>query len=168
MLLITGGATAGLLLLASGGDAHFEHKGIARVEQPQDDVFEWLSTPELRVQWIAGLSSSKSDAVEIQKGAKLREVVGGGAQRYERTLEVLEAEQGRVFTIRITEPGRTLQVEYRLSPNQSGRRTRVDYVLTGQYEAWWARVWEPFLSSDAIEEIEADLARLDERLRKAA
>jgi len=167
MLLLAGVAAAVLLLVASGGDAAFEHKGIARVEHAKEDVFEWLSDPELRVQWVDGLTTSKTDAAEVEKGVTLREVVGEGADRHERTLEVLEAEFGSVFSVRITEPGRTLQVQYRLSPNQSGKRTRVDYVLSGQFEAWWARVWEPFLSADLIEELEADLERLNQHLRKA-
>lgn len=167
MLLITGGAAVGLLLIASGGDGAFEHKGLARVEHSREDVFTWMSDPELRVQWIEGLSTSRSDALRVEKGARLREVVDQDGTRHERTIDVLEAEFGQIFAIRITEPGRTLEVHYRLSPNQSGKRTRVDYTLSGRFDAWWARVWEPFMTADLIEELEADLARLDERLRKA-
>jgi len=160
-------ATVVILLCASGGDGVFEHKGLARVEHSKDDVFEWLCEPELRVQWIAGLSSSKSDALQVEKGSHLVEIVGGGADRRERKIEVLEAEPGLAVVLRITEPGRTFDVHYRLSPNQSSKRTRVDYTLSGHFDAWWARVLEPFMSARLVEELEADLARLDQKLRQA-
>src|SRR5262245_38756221 len=94
MILVTCGAAAGLLLIASGGDATFEHKGIARVDHSQEDVFEWMRDPELRLQFIAGLSSCKTDAREVEKGATLREVIQDSSGRHDRTVEVLEAEYG--------------------------------------------------------------------------
>lgn len=166
MLTIVLVATVGVLLVAGGGDGTFEHKGLARVEHPKEEVFEWLLDPTLRVQYLKGLSSSKADMHRVEKGAHLLEVVGKGSSTFERRIEVLEAEAGEVVALRITEPGRTIEVHYKLSPNQSGKRTRVDYVLSGHFDAWWARVLEPFLTSRAIDEVEADLHSLDQKLHR--
>jgi uncharacterized protein YndB with AHSA1/START domain len=166
VLTVVALATVGVLLLASGGDGTFEHKGLARVEHSQEDVFEWLLDPTLRVQYVAGLSSSKADMHRVEKGAHLVEIVGEGQDQHERRIEVLEAVAGSTVAMRITEPGRTLEVHYRLSPNQSNKRTRVEYVLSGHFDAWWARVLEPFLSSRAIDELEADLLRLDQTIHR--
>jgi uncharacterized protein YndB with AHSA1/START domain len=166
VLTVVARATVGVLLLASGGDGTFEHKGLARVEHSQEDVFEWLLDPALRVQYVAGVSSSKADMHRVEKGAHLVEIVGEGQDRHERRIEVLEAEAGSTVAMRITEPGRTLEVHYRLMPNQSNKRTRVEYVLSGHFDAWWARVLEPFLSSRAIDDLESDLLRLDQTIHR--
>ena len=114
MLTIVVVATVGVLLVAGGGDGTFEHKGLARVEHPKEEVFEWLLDPALRVQYLKGLSSSKADMHRVEKGAHLVEIVGEGQDRHERRIEVLEAEAGSTVAMRITEPGRTLEVHYRL------------------------------------------------------
>ncbi len=166
LLALVAIATVTILLVASGADGKFEHTGLARVEAPREDVFEWLSQPERRAAWGADVVSSKMDTLDVEVGSKLTEVLGGPAGQRTRKLEVLEVQFGTRYAVRISEPGRTFDVQFRLSANQSAKRTRVDFQITGRFDAWWARVLEPFLTARLVKEIEADLARLDESLRK--
>lgn len=166
LLSVVAAATVAVLLVASGGDGKFEHTGIARVGHAKEDVFEWLLDPELRVQYLEGVSSSKADMHRVEKGAHLVEEVSADGDRFQRRVEVLDAQAGSTVVLRISEPGHTFEVQFRLSPNQSAKRTRVDYVLSGHFDAWWARVLEPFLVSREVEKLEADLKRLDQTLHK--
>ena len=159
-------ATIGLLLIAGGGDGEFTGTSIARVEQPKDLVFEWLGQPDLRERWVEGLSESKgSGARDVEVGQKMTETVGLGADQRRVTVEVLEAEYGEQLTLRFTEPGRTMDVSYKLSPNQSAKRTRVDVTVTGKLDGWWPRLIEPILAGRITTHLDDDLVRLDERMR---
>jgi uncharacterized protein YndB with AHSA1/START domain len=159
--------TAALLLVAGGGDGEFEDTGIVTIDHPQDLVFEWLTKPEHRKEWIEGLTSSRCDARDVEAGATLKEVVDEGDGPQDRTVEVLQAEYGALVKLRVTEPGRVYEVSYALSVHRSSRRTRIDVSTKGTLEGWWARLVEPILSARIEERIEADLVRLAEKLRGA-
>jgi uncharacterized protein YndB with AHSA1/START domain len=168
LLTVVAVATVAILLMASGGDAAFTLEGLTRIDHPRDDVYEELSEPAERLKWMQGLTECRSDTARIAVGTTLKETIQDAQGRHQRTVEVLEAEPGEVFAVRILEPGRQLEVRYHLAPHQSTHRTRVDFKVSGHFDAWWARVLEPFMSSDVGKEIEADLARLGEHLRSAA
>ena len=160
-------ATAALLLIAGGGDGVFEEKGIARVDQPKDLVFEWLSEPQHRTKWVHELTSSKTASRSVEKGSKLAEVVGYGSKSSKVEVEVLEAEYGELLALRLTEPGRVVEIRYQLSPHQSARRTRIDVTTSGKLDGWWRKLLEPILAGRITERVDEDLVRLGEAIRGA-
>ena len=165
LLTIPALLSVGLLWIAGGGDGVYHHEGILRFDQAPQTVYEWLTEPEHRVEWVDGLASSACDRRAIEPGAVLREVVRDADGRRERDVEVLAAEDGRAFGYAWREPGRTVEVRIQVGVLNSGRKTRLDYQATCSYDAWWARIAEPILGARFIRDLEADFSRLDAAMR---
>jgi uncharacterized protein YndB with AHSA1/START domain len=159
--------SVGLLLIAGKGDGEFRQEGITRIDQPKDLVFEWLSEPEHRKEWVEGLFSSRLHGTQVEAGAKLDEVLADGSNRSNVKVEVLTADYGELLVLRFTEPGRVVEVRYALAPHLSTRRTRIDLTVSGQLDGWWAGLMEPVLAGRILDRVEEDLARLAEKIRGA-
>ena len=163
LVILLGLMTVGLVV-AGGGDGHWEDKRIARVPTRQQFVFDWLVDPEHRVKWIEGLQESHNPEHRMRKGSRLREVIEIEGERYERTLEVTELVQDKVFAYSTSYGDVDYTIRYELSPLNTARKTRLEVTVTAQYHGLWRKLFEPVLARTLDVRIDQDLETLATKL----
>ena len=168
VLLVPLTAAVALLLIAGGGDGVWQHQGIHTIAQPRARVFDWLSDPNYRTEWVVDLKTSRSVTRRIDVGSKIEESYTIDGARVKRTYEVVAYEPESVLSLRSQHEGYLLELTYNLSPHMSGQRTRIDLDITVTFEAWWARVGEVILGSRVLDDIEADLEALEAKMGATA
>jgi carbon monoxide dehydrogenase subunit G len=129
------------------------------IARPVSQVFPWLIEPEKLTQWIEGLVESTpltADGVRI--GARSREVIMEGGQRYEMESEITGFEPNRHLRVKVTSTGFDVDGRYDLL-EQNGN-TRLNYVGVAYYKMWFARLMEPVVTPAAQKHLEKNLAKL--------
>ena len=129
------------------------------ISRPAAEVFPWLTEPAKLTQWIAGLKESTpltGDGLRI--GARSREVIVEGGQRYEMESEIIGLEPNRLLAVKIVSPGFDVDSRYDLA-EQAGK-TRLSYVGVARYKMWLARLMEPVVTPAAQKQLTQNLATL--------
>jgi uncharacterized protein YndB with AHSA1/START domain len=156
---------AAIVTISGGGDGLWEHDGVVKLSQPRDRVFEWLTDPEKRQEWVVGLVDSRSEPSGwLKEGSRLLETLEVDGERLKRTLEVTELENGSVFAYGTTEGDVEVEMRYKFSVHLSGANTRIDYTCRAQYPGWLAKVIEPMLGQRRLSRMKEGFERLEERM----
>lgn len=154
-------ALIGGMFVVGGGDGHFEHEGLVRIERPSEEVFKWLTKPEYRTKWVVGLNeSTKNTAGYLDKGSRLREILSIKGQHTEQLLEVTSFEEGKAFGYRFSNEEMDFQISFQLGALHTGRKARIMYRFEGQYHGQWQKVFEPAYASGVRNRVIEDLANL--------
>ncbi|TDJ79878.1 MAG: SRPBCC family protein [Planctomycetota bacterium] len=152
---------AALLTLAGGGDGLWEHEGLMRVNRSKERVFEVLTTPELRKQWIEGLVESKvvPDG-ELDADSRLEEVIMVDGVRRTRILVVTDYERDSHVAFRYTDGDVEVEMRYEFRLYHGSGKCTVAFMCEAQYPGLPPKVIEPILGHMRLSRIEADLERL--------
>ena len=159
-------AAAGLVAVG-GADGTWKHEGIHRVPHSREDIFEWLSTPDRREQWIEGLRSSKESLQGVREGAVIHEQIEVDGVRYDRDVRITAYEPYDRFAYETSWDGVDYAVTYQLAPNRTQRKSVVNFTCEVQYHGFWRKLIEPVLAAPVRERLYSDLDRLSEALTNA-
>lgn len=133
------------------------------IERPAAQVFPWLTEPYRLTRWIDGLESSTPLTGDgAVRGAKSREVILVGGNRYTLITEIVNIKRDTLLSVLITsEPkGFTVNAMYELFPTTTG--TRLHYVGQADYDGVFARVMEPLVTPQSQKKVESDMKHLKE------
>jgi carbon monoxide dehydrogenase subunit G len=95
------------------------------IDRPPPDVFAYLTDVEKLPEWQSSASEVHAEG-DIGLGARIREVRNLLGRRAESTLEVIEYEQDRKFSLRTVSGPLPFEVRHTLSPENGG--TRLDWA----------------------------------------
>ena len=152
---------AGVLTVAGGGDGLWEHEGLIQIRAPRSRVFQLLSDPEMRKEWVPNLVDSKAEPSGwLKQGSRLFEVVEVDGERHERILEITEFKEGSVFAYRTTEEGVEVELRYEVSDFLSGKRSQIKYTCRAQFPGRVAVVIEPILGHRRLSRMKVSFGRL--------
>ncbi|MEW6072219.1 MAG: SRPBCC family protein [Planctomycetota bacterium] len=152
---------AGVLTIGGGGDGLWEHDGVVQVAAPREAVFEWLTDPDRRQEWVVGLVDSRVDPPgRLKKGSRLLETIEVDGERRERIVEITDLEAGSVFAYRTSEDGVEIAMRCKVAAQFTGGRSRIDYTCRAQFPGWLAKVIEPILGHQRRSRMEESFARL--------
>jgi len=127
-----------------------------------DELFAYLTRPELLTRWVGGLVASEDLTGEgLRVGARSREIIKEGGRRIEMESEVLQVTPGRLLSMRLWAKGIVIQADYTLEPR--GDQTVVSLTQVARY-AGGLRLAAPFLDGA----VERKLARDFEALKRLA
>lgn len=162
LALLTALLGAGGMWIVGGGDGHFEHEGIQRISRPGEQVFKWMTKPDLRRQWVGGLvATTKNTPGDIDAGTKLVEEYDTGDGRARHKIEVTGYELDKLYSYKVTSDDYELDVTYRLGALHTGKKSRVDYRMEIQLTGgWFDNLLEPILANRVLAKIEGDLEAL--------
>lgn len=131
----------------------------AAVPAEPDEVFRYLTEPDLLPRWIAGLRESRplGDGV-MRVGAKSIEIVEARGKTMELISCVTALDGHRAFSVRITYPGAgDTDMTYELTPVAHGTELRL--TVTPRYRGIaWLVGW--FLQPSTRKRLQANLDRL--------
>lgn len=131
------------------------------VDRAPAEVFPWLTEPYRLTRWIDGLESSTPISGDSAvRGAKSREVILVGGNRYTLITEITDIHRDTLLAVQITsEPkGFTVNAIYQLSATPTG--TRLHYSGQADYEGVFARMIEPVVTPQSQRKVRADMERL--------
>jgi uncharacterized membrane protein len=135
--------------------ARAEHTVV--VERPPDEVFAYLTD-------LSNLPSWQSGSVEVRKpegslgvGTSYVQVLSFLGKRIETTLEVVEFEPGRRFSLKTLSGPIPFEVRHALQPAENG--TTLTVTLEGE-PAGFFRLAEGLVERNAQRQIEQDYATL--------
>ena len=105
---------------------------------PPERVFAYLEDAALRRQWIAGLEEIAFDQPGIPRGAgtRFRQQIRTAGRSQEFAGLVTAYRPPQDAAIRLSRPGYSVDVEYRLAATESG--TRVEQVVALTLPGWLA------------------------------
>ena len=149
--------SAGLLVIG-GGDARWKHEGSMYIRRPTDRVFEWLTEPGLRREWIVGLVESRN------MGAQLSETMEVDGRRYRRVVNITTLEEGKQVTFQTNDDGVEFEISFDLAAHRSPQKSRIDYVVVAEYPGWWSRIAKPIFAWSTRTRLEEDLKRFKEQV----
>lgn len=129
------------------------------IAAPPEEVFGYLTQPELLKLWISGLTASEPLTNDgVRPGARSREIVVENGRRVEMESEILEVTPGRSLSVRLTGEGMVVVADYALG--SEGGKTLVTLTQVARYGGAF-RLAAPFL--DGL--VERQLASNFETLR---
>ena len=153
----------GGLWVVGGGDAYFEHEGIHRIAKPADEVFKWMTKPDLRRQWVSDLVGTKKNTPGgLDTGTKFTEEFDFGDGRTSQRVQVTGFEPDSLYAVKTTTEDYVLEVTYKFGALHTGKKTRVDFRIEVQFEGGWSKLFEPILAHRLRSRIEDDLEALRE------
>jgi uncharacterized protein YndB with AHSA1/START domain len=151
-----------IVLLALGRrDDAGRNTAAIQIDRPPAQVFPWITEPDRLKQWIGGLVESTpltDDGLEV--GARSREVIAMGNERYEMETTIVDLEPPVRLVVEIESSGFKADARYDLV--ESGGGTFFSYACISRYEHPMAKLMEPLVTRAAQQKIEGDLARLKE------
>ena len=160
--LPAGAALLVLLVLGQSGD-HARHESTMLVGRTQEDVFSWITRPELERRWRRDLSST--DAPEQgppQVGHRWREVITRDGEEIPIQAELVEIVPGERLVVKRTGPGFTKRVTFALG--REGKSTSLHYVCETERESFFARLIAPLTAPGDEARQDEDLSRLRAQL----
>ena len=169
-LLYLGSGLLGLLgvavviLLVLGANSDKRIGGSVDIARPPDVVFGWVTEPQRLKSWIGWLLEIQNVTAEQRRvGARqvwVMEDRNNNNQRMHIESELVSYRPHQHVNARLKAPGAfTGSVDYALEPLGTDR-TRLNYVMTYEYEHWFAKLLEPLIAISAQQKLEEDLARL--------
>jgi carbon monoxide dehydrogenase subunit G len=135
--------------------ARVEHTVV--VERPPDEVFAFLTDLSNVPEWQSGAVAVREPDGELGVGTTYVQVLQFLGRRFEATLEVVEFEPGRRFSLRSVSGPIPLEVRHALEPADGG--TRVTVVLEGKTGRFF-RLGDGLVERKAKRQVEQDFAAL--------
>jgi uncharacterized protein YndB with AHSA1/START domain len=136
----------------------------AVVPAESDEVFRYLTDPDLLPRWIDGLRESRPVGDGVTRvGARSIEVVEARGKMVEMTSEVTVLDPGRALGVRITYPGAgDTDMVYELTPVARGTELRL--TVTPRYRGV-ARLVVRLMQSSMRKQLQGNLDRLVQVVR---
>jgi len=162
LALPIGAALTVLLVLGQTGD-HGRHETSMTVGRMPEDVFAWISRPELERRWRRDLTST--DAPEqgaFQVGQRWSEVVTRDGEEIRLLAELEEIVPGQRLVVERTGPGFKKRVTFVLA--EEGKSTVLHYTCTTERESFFARLFAPLTAPGDASRQDEDLSRLRAQL----
>lgn len=135
-----------------------------RIDRPPVDVFEYLTNVEKLPEWQSSAVEANAEG-EIGVGTRIRETRNFLGRRAESTLEVIEYEPGRKFSLRVLTGPLPFEVRHELSPENGG--TRLDWVAEADTSRF-PKLAVRMMAGTAERQFKADLERLKRVLEGGA
>jgi uncharacterized protein YndB with AHSA1/START domain len=156
-------AAAGVLWFVGGRMT--VHQAETAINETPEQVFKYLTQPELLTQWIGGLvESTPVGDGRLVVGARSREVIEDNGRRFTLDSEVVGLEPGRLLAVSLT--GDMFDITSRYQLELAGATTRVQHTMETRYRGI-TRLFAPFLRGAVQRKVETDLARLKKVVEKS-
>jgi carbon monoxide dehydrogenase subunit G len=137
--------------------ARAEHTVV--VERPPDEVFEFLTDLSNVAAWQSGAVEVRQPEEPLRVGTRYVQVLKFLGKRIKTSLEVVEFEPGRRFSLKTVSGPIPFEVRHALEP--AGAGTKLHVTLEGEPGGFF-RLAEPLVERNAQRQIEGDFARLKE------
>ncbi len=153
--------TGGVLYLWGGGDGVFTDEGAEVVGAPAERVFLSLLDPDDRKRWVEGASDCRRQDFGAWKvGSELLETLEREGRTLERTLRVVEIQEGKSVAFETEEDGIAIRYRYQLGAHNTGRSSRVLFSIEARYHGFWNELLEPLRGGALFERTRRELAVL--------
>lgn len=135
-----------------------------RIDRPPAEVFSYLTDVEKLPEWQSSAVEACAEG-EMGMGTQIREIRNFLGRRAESTLEVIEYEPGRKFSLRVLTGPLPFEVRHELSPENGG--TRLDWVAEADTSRF-PKLAVRMMAGTAERQFKADLERLKRMLEGGA
>jgi carbon monoxide dehydrogenase subunit G len=135
-----------------------------RIGRPPADVFGYLTEVEKAPEWQSSALEVCAEG-EIGAGTRIREIRNFLGRRAESTLEVIEYEPGRKFSLRVVSGPLPFEVRHALTPEGEG--TRLDWVAEADTSRF-PKLAVRMMAGTAERQFKGDLERLKRVLEENA
>jgi carbon monoxide dehydrogenase subunit G len=134
------------------------------VNRPVEEVFAYLTDVRNLPEWQQGVAETRPEG-ETGVGARFVEVRTFLGKRLESTIEIVEYEPSRLFTIRVVAGPIPFEVRHTLEPENGGTRIRI----SGSGEpGGFFKLAEGLVTRQAQKAAEKDFAKLKQLLEARA
>ena len=130
------------------------------IEAPREDVFRWLTEPELMQQWIDGLLEFEPRDPGPALGSRSRQVMRIKGRNFELDSEITAFEPPEGLDVRIDHKGFESTSRYRVE--ESDGVSRVTATIETSYKLFANRLLAGLVTREAQKKLVGDLARLME------
>jgi uncharacterized protein YndB with AHSA1/START domain len=127
-----------------------------RIDRPPVEVFTYLTDLEKLPEWQSSAVEASAEG-EMGVGTRIRETRNFLGRRAESTLEVIEYEPGRRFSLRVLTGPLPFEVRHELSPENGG--TRLDWVVEADTSRF-PKLAVRMMAGTAERQFKGDLERL--------
>lgn len=134
------------------------------IDRPPADVFSYLTEVEKVPEWQSSALEVSAEG-EIGAGTRIREIRNFLGRRAESTLEVIEYEPGRRFSLRVVSGPLPFEVRHALTPEGEG--TRLDWVAEADTSRF-PKLAVRMMAGTAERQFKGDLERLKRVLEENA
>lgn len=135
-----------------------------RIDRPPAEVFSYLTDVEKLPEWQSSAVEACAEG-EMGVGTQIREIRNFLGRRAESTLEVIEYEPGRKFSLRVLTGPLPFEVRHELSPENGG--TRLDWVAEADTSRF-PKLAVRMMAGTAERQFKADLEQLKRVLEGGA
>ena len=135
-----------------------------RIDRPPADVFTYLTDVKKLPEWQSSAVEASAEG-EMGVGTRIRETRNFLGRRAESTLEVIEYEPGRKFSLRVLTGPLPFEVRHELAPENGG--TRLDWVAEADTSRF-PKLAVRMMAGTAERQFKGDLARLKQVLEGGA
>jgi carbon monoxide dehydrogenase subunit G len=127
-----------------------------RIARPPADVFGYLTDVEKLPDWQSSAVEVRAEG-ELRVGTRIREIRNFLGRRAESTLEVIEYDPGRKFSLRVLSGPLPFEVRHALTPEGGG--TRLDWVAEADTSRF-PKLAVRMMAGTAERQFKGDLERL--------
>jgi carbon monoxide dehydrogenase subunit G len=127
-----------------------------RIDRAPAEVFSYLTDVAKLPEWQSSAVEVSAEG-EVRVGTRIREIRNFLGRRAESTLEVIEYESGRKFSLRVLTGPLPFEVRHDLSPDGSG--TRLDWVAEADTSRF-PKLAVRMMAGTAERQFKGDLERL--------
>jgi carbon monoxide dehydrogenase subunit G len=135
-----------------------------RIDRSPADVFNYLTDVERMPEWQSSAVEARAEG-EMGVGTQIKEIRNFLGRRAESTLEVIEYEPGRKFSLRVVSGPLPFEVRHALTPEGEG--TRLDWVAEADTSRF-PKLAVRMMAGTAERQFKGDLERLKRVLEESA
>ena len=134
------------------------------IDAPREDVFRWLTEPELMQRWIGGLEEFEPLDPGPAEGSRSRQVLRIKGQRFELDSVITAFDPPAGLDVHVEHRGFDSTSTYRLE--EHGGHTHLAATIETRYKLFANRLVGRLVTREGQKKLVADLARLKELLER--